>query len=60
MDKIKIDFSGNIVPEAQEFIEALMQKDPNLRPRSQDLLKFKLFSLFPGKGGKPGGSKKTA
>ncbi len=29
-----------------------MQKDPNLRPKSQDLLKFKLFSLFPKIGGK--------
>ena len=39
----------NIAPEAQEFIEALMQKDPSMRPRSQDLLKFKLFSMFPSK-----------
>ena len=30
-----------------------MQKDPNLRPKSQDLLKFKLFSLFPKIGSKP-------
>lgn len=46
---MKLDFSMKIAPEAQEFIEALMQKDPQMRPRSQDLLKFKLFSLFPTK-----------
>ena len=36
-----------------------MQKDPNLRPKSQDLLKFKLFSLFPSKMKSSGCSKKS-
>ena len=43
VDKNKIDYPVDIPPEAKEFIEALVQKDPNLRPKSQDLLKFKLL-----------------
>lgn len=53
VDKKKIQYPPNFPPEAREFIEALMQKDPNLRPKSQDLLKFKLFTLFPKIGSKP-------
>lgn len=47
-----------MVPEAREFIEALLHKDPVMRPKSQDLLKFKLFSLFPSKTSKSGSSGK--
>lgn len=41
-----------VPPEAKEFIEALVQKDPVLRPKTQDLLKFKLFNIFPPRVGK--------
>lgn len=47
VDKNKIDYPVDIPPEAKEFIEALVQKDPNLRPKTHELLKFKLFNLFP-------------
>ena len=43
MDKNRIDYPVDIPPEAREFIEALVQKDPNLRPRSQELLKYSFF-----------------
>lgn len=36
-----------------------MQKDPNLRPKCQDLLKFKLFTLYPRIGSKPAPSTTT-
>ena len=35
----------DIPGEAREFIEALVQKDPSLRPRSQDLLRHKFFVM---------------
>ena len=40
----------NVPQEAREFIEALVQKDPALRPRSQDLLKYKFFGSYLPKG----------
>ena len=46
VDKNKIYYPVDIPPEPKDFIEALVQKDPNLRPKSQDLLKFKLFSVY--------------
>ena len=49
VDKNKINYPVDIPQEAKEFIEALVQKDPALRPKSQDLLKFKLFNLYPSK-----------
>jgi len=49
VDKNKIDYPVDLPAEAKEFIESLVQKDPNLRPKTQDLLKFKLFNLYPPK-----------
>lgn len=53
VDKNKIEYPVEIPPEAKEFIEALVQKDPSLRPRCQDMLKFRLFSNYLPKSGKP-------
>ena len=50
MDKKGIDYPVNVPQEAREFIEALVQKDPALRPRSQDLLKYKFFGSYLPKG----------
>lgn len=50
VDKHKIDYPVEVPPEAKEFIESLVQKEPTLRPKCGDLLKFKLFSLYPAKG----------
>jgi serine/threonine protein kinase len=55
VDKNKIDYPVSVPAEAKEFIEALVQKDPALRPRSQDLLKYKFFGAYlpkPAKGKK--------
>ena len=46
MDRNKIDYPVDIPGEAREFIEALVQKDPNLRPKSGELLNYKLFSVY--------------
>ena len=50
VDKIKIDYPADMPPEAREFIECLVQKDPNLRPKSHDLLKFRFFAIHLPKG----------
>ena len=53
-----MDYLVDIPQQAKDFIEALVQKDPNMRPKSQDLLKFKLFSLYPSKTNKSNTIKK--
>jgi hypothetical protein len=50
VDKNRIDYPAEVPPEAREFIEALVQKDPGLRPKCSELLQFRLFSLHLGKG----------
>ena len=46
VDKKGIDYPVNIPIEARQFIESLVQKDPALRPRSHDLMKYKFFTSF--------------
>jgi serine/threonine protein kinase len=50
VDKNKIDYPVEIPPEAKEFIECLVQKDPALRPKCHELLKFKFFTMHLSKG----------
>jgi serine/threonine protein kinase len=50
VDKNRIDYPADFPAEAREFIECLVQKDPALRPKCNDLLKFKLFSMHLSKG----------
>ena len=52
VDKNKIEYPIEIPIEAKELIEALVQKDPALRPRCQDILKFRFFTTYLPKGGK--------
>lgn len=49
VDKQAIMFPADFPPEAKEFVEALVQKDPALRPKCHDLLKFSLFTLHKAK-----------
>jgi serine/threonine protein kinase len=49
VDKNKIQYPIDIPKEAKDFIELLVQKDPNLRPKPTELLKHPFFSLCPPK-----------
>jgi serine/threonine protein kinase len=53
VDRNSIEYPPEVPAEAREFIEALVQKDPALRPKSHDLLKFRLFTQHLPKGSKP-------
>lgn len=43
MDKLGIPLMQQLPPEAREFVEALLQKDPAKRPKITHLLEFPLF-----------------
>ena len=47
VDRNKIDYPVALPIEAREFIEALVQKDPHLRPKMSELLSFPVFNLYP-------------
>lgn len=52
VDKNRIQYPVEIPDDAKNFIEMLVQKDPELRPKSRQLLKHPFFvnNLKPSKG----------
>lgn len=44
IDKTGVPLATQIPPQARELIEALLQKDPSMRPSIDEVLNYELFS----------------